>query len=152
MKHLNSTDRKSTYPNVMVQFIKNHLEYFHGKSILDFGAGKKMIFTHELRGLGLNVQACDCGENQTDEHVKITPNYEIIIASNVVNVQSSKGELRGLFQLIKENLNGGVFYFNYPSKPRKANLSVQEILEVACEYFGLIKRMKGKGPIFKCKG
>lgn len=102
--------------------------------ILDFGAGTRAIHAIDLKILKLDVTPYDFGRNVLDGihvrnaiHIK---KYDIIYASNVLNVQCSKSMLgRTLGQIKKALKKTGTFVFNYPSVPRKAGLKASAVLE-----------------------
>jgi 2-polyprenyl-3-methyl-5-hydroxy-6-metoxy-1,4-benzoquinol methylase len=143
---VNRTDRRQDYNNVVARYILENMHDFLGKKILDFGAGKLMIFANKLRNAGLDVDAYDCGDNVTDNHVKETKDYDVIYASNVLNVCESLEDLRKVLSM----LNYAVFVCNYPSKPRKAGLKTKDILRELKNNFKTVSRAKCSTPLFIC--
>lgn len=152
IKDLNKTDRRQDYANVVFGFLARDVDYLKGKRVLDFGSGKKMIFTKKLRDLGLTVDAYDCGDNVTEEHVSdVKGGYDLVFAANVINVPASIEDLHETVKQIVSALGPkGSFLFNYPSSPRKAGLSVAQILEVMAQYFLITQRVKCSTPLFRC--
>lgn len=151
IKDLNKTDRRQDYANVVFGFLSRDAGYLKGKHLLDFGSGKKMIFTKKLRALGLTVDAYDCGDNVTEEHVTEIKGYDLVFAANVINVPASVEDLHATIKQIVSAINPkGSFLFNYPSSPRKAGLSVAQILEVMAQYFLITQRVKCSTPLFRC--
>ena len=122
------------------------------KTILDFGAGKAAIQTLNLRAEGYDVTAYEFGDNVIDGlHDKnaLERKYDVVYASNVLNVQSSPRMLFNTLGEIWEALNdGGVFIANYPASPRKMHLTVSELTNELEEGF-IVERIPGKNIIFK---
>lgn len=91
-------------------------------TILDYGAGSKAIHTNILRQKGFNVTAYDFGNNVDDElHSRnaLDMKYDIVYASNVLNVQGSDHMLRHTLSQIRNAMNpNGIFVFNFPRSPR----------------------------------
>lgn len=98
--------------------------------ILDYGAGKRAVHTLYLRKKGFDCTAYDFGDNVTDVHDKeaLKKQYDIVFASNVLNVCSSHNMLvnvvKEIYNATKEN---GVAIMNYPDSPRKTNFTEQDI-------------------------
>ena len=98
-------------------------------SILDFGAGRDAVHTKWLRDQGFNnVTAYDFGRNCIEgiHNAKaLRKQYDIVFASNVLNVSSSATML---FETLKQIYHclpaGGEFICNYPSSPRKASFDI----------------------------
>lgn len=126
------------------------------ESILDFGAGKGATHTKWLRKEGFNVTAYDFGENCIEGlHDKnaLQKQYKVIMASNVLNVNSS---LDMLFETLKQINNslepGGKFICNYPASPRKMVLTANDLKEILQSIFkGRIERVGGtsSAPLWK---
>jgi hypothetical protein len=88
---------------------------------LDYGAGKEATHTKKLRREGLDVVAYDFGENLTRFHDRdaLEFSYEVVIASNVLNVQSTKRMLaQTLDELERACAPGAILVCNYPASPR----------------------------------
>jgi len=114
------------------------------KSILDFGAGKQAYHARNLTKEGFTkVDAHEFGKNSRKRiHTTkaLEKEYDVVYASNVLNVQTSKEMMRGTLQLIKDVTSvNGVFVFNYPKSPRKNDLILAEVLEIVKEFFTTIE-------------
>lgn len=109
-------------------------------SILDFGAGRDAVHTKWLKGQGFNVTAYDFGENCVEGlHDKdaLNKQYKVIMASNVLNVSSSMSMLGETLRQIYDSLEyGGTFIANYPSSPRKMDLTARELEPIIESVFG----------------
>ena len=94
-----------------------------GQSILDFGSGPKAMHTMMLRDAGLDVTAHDFPANVRQgvhDPNALDWQYDIVMASNVLNVQSSNPMLQETVdQLIALRQPGGVIVANFPESPRK---------------------------------
>ena len=109
--------------------------------ILDFGAGKSAAHAANLREDGFNVVAYDFGSNVNPEiH---DPNalehgpYDLVYASNVLNVQSSIQMLTMTLRQIRSAMApGGIFVGNFPKEPRKMDATSQEVADVIKSVFG----------------
>lgn len=131
---------------IVPKYVAEHIR--KEDSILDFGAGKSAVHTQWLREQGFNAVAYDFGDNLIEGlHDKdaLSKQYRVIMASNVLNVQSS---LDMLFTTLKQIYNslepGGEFICNYPASPRKSLLAASDIKEILQSIFkGRIERVGG---------
>ena len=117
-------------------------------SILDFGAGKGAVHTQWLKEDGFNAVAYDFGDNLIEGlHDKdaLSKQYKVIMASNVLNVQSSMAMMIETLNQINNSLEpGGEFICNYPSSPRKMVLTANDLKEIIQSVFkGGIERVGG---------
>jgi len=114
-----------------------------GQSILDFGAGPKAMHTMMLRDAGLDVTAHEFPANARQgvhDPDALRWQYDIVMASNVLNVQSSNAMLQETIdQLVGLKQPGGVIVANFPESPRKLPGASVERIE---EYF----RLRGLQP------
>lgn len=118
------------------------------ESVLDFGAGKDAVHTKWLRDQGFDIVAYDFGDNVIEGlHDKnaLSKQYKVIMASNVLNVQSSMNMLWGTLRQIYDSLEyGGKLVCNYPSSPRKMNLTVSALEHILKAFFnGSVERVGG---------
>ena len=125
-------------------------------SLLDFGAGKNAVHTKWLREQGFNATAYDFGDNLIEglhDKEALQKQYKVIIASNVLNVQSSLGMLFETLKQINNSLEpGGEFICNYPTSPRKMVLAANDLREIIQSVFkGRIERVGGtsSAPLWK---
>lgn len=123
-------------------------------SFLDFGAGKDAAHTLSLREKGYMVTAYEFGANVVDglhQKFALQRKYDVIFASNVLNVQSNQAMLLLTLQSIAGAMDvETVFIANYPNSPRKVNLTVAEMEEQLRRIFK-VERIKNKNIIFKLK-
>jgi len=122
---------------------------------LDFGAGTEAIHARNLRLLGYDVSAYDIGQNLDPSiHDKnaLYKKWDSIYASNVMNVQPSRSALVNLIHLISGMLvQKGMFIGNYPSSPRKSDVSVAELESILSRHFSIVTRIKGvSSPTWVC--
>ena len=119
------------------------------ESLLDFGAGKDAAHTKWLREQGFNATAYDFGENCIEGlHDKDALNrqYKVVMASNVLNVQSSMQMMFATLRQIYDSLAyGGKLVCNYPSSPRKMELLTARDLEYMLRqtFGGSVERVGG---------
>jgi DNA topoisomerase IB len=108
--------------------------------ILDFGAGKDAAHAKALKEKGLDITAYEFGNNSKEglhDPKALEKKYNIVYASNVLNVQSSEQMLRNTLEEIKGSLEDkGTVVFNYPESPRKSNLLASDVSKVITDIFG----------------
>ena len=133
---------RAVVPRYVAQYINKE------ESLLDFGAGRDAVHTKWLRELGFNATAYDFGENLIEGlHDKdaLGKQYKVIMASNVLNVSSSMNMLLGTLRQMYDSLEyGGKLVCNYPSSPRKMELSATELAMIITNIF--------HGPMFRVGG
>ena len=139
---------------IVPRYVAEHIN--KEDSVLDFGAGKGAVHTKWLREEGFNVTAYDFGENCIEGlHNKnaLQKQYKVIMASNVLNVQSSEAMLFETLRQIDNSLeSGGEFICNYPASPRKMELAANDLKEIIQSVFkGKIERVGGTSaaPLWK---
>lgn len=141
---------------IVPQIIRAEFSPKENLHILDFGAGKAAVHKISLEKEGYNVDAYDFGENiKQGLHIDgpLASNiYDVIYASNVLNVQSSRSMLKTTLGEIKNTLKpNGVAIANYPASPRKLEYDVNAMSQVIEDFFH-IERIKFKeNIIFKLK-
>lgn len=143
IKIANETSRTSKKPGaigtkpVVVSFVEKIACF--GDFILDFGAGKYPLHALQLKDKGFHVKAYEFGNNfdpkYHDENA-LSFKYDIVYASNVLNVQSSHSMLTNTLLQVKSAMRANsIFIANYPAAPRKLNLSKKEIKSILLESF-----------------
>lgn len=83
-------------------------------SVLDFGCGKDAYWVEKYRAEGINIDGIDL--SRPDLTPKNT--YDIVMLSNVVNVQENVEQLSDLFNEVLK-FNPKYILWNYPQSPRK---------------------------------
>jgi len=110
--------------------------------ILDFGSGKDAKHTYALRDMGLDVTAHDFSSNINDDHHDpnaLNKEYDIVFASNVLNVQGSEEMMRRTLEdVLKTVKKDGVFIANFPSSPRYGFESAKEAKKILEDYFDVV--------------
>jgi len=138
---------------VVPRYILEHAD--KSAEILDFGAGKDAIHTTMLRNEGfLCVTAHEFGSNIVEGvHCPIALDriYDIVFASNVLNVQSNPTMMHQTIGDIREATKT-VFICNYPNSPRYSNLTAKQVEQVLCDYFMKVERVGGtaSAPVWEC--
>jgi SAM-dependent methyltransferase len=134
IEYAKSTSRKgkladqALVPRVVAQMVPV------GARILDFGAGKYQIHANKLRDMGHDVTAHDFSDVNPDA---LNRQYDVVYASNVLNVQGSPTMLAYTIQQIHSLVKpGGVFIGNFPADPRPNPYNAQRLLQAISTYFG----------------
>lgn len=149
-----SAIKNGTIRAVVPLFVEKNVD---NSKILDFGAGKGATSTKYLLSNGFDVAAYDlwCGEgDELLDKYALDRQYDVVFASNVINVQSSMEMLREtLTQIYKATKYGGEFICNYPSSPRKMDVVADDIARVIKEVFGNVEKVGGtkSAPILKMR-
>lgn len=150
-----SAIKNGTIRAVVPLFVEKNVD--KNKTILDFGAGKGATGTKCLLNNGFDVVAYDlwCGEgDELLNKYALDRQYDVVFASNVINVQSSMEMLREtLTQIYKATKYGGEFICNYPSSPRKMDVVSDDIAIVIKEVFGNVEKVGGtkSAPIWRMR-
>jgi hypothetical protein len=129
--------------------------------ILDYGAGKDAYGTMMLREKGFNVIAYDIGDNCVEgvhDKLALTKIYDVVFASNVINVQTSHEDilniLNEIYSCMKNSRGCGYseFYCNLPESPRKCDIDNIKLREMLSKVFGEgnKKIVSVKDNIHKC--
>lgn len=128
-------DKNGNVRSVIARFVENNVD--KSKKILDYGCGSEFIQGKYLINAGFNVDGWDIGNNKPDDCVdKLDKIYDIVYASNVLNVISSLSMLMETLDQIYNCLKpGGMFIANYPTSPRKMSFSVAGMEHVLNCYF-----------------
>lgn len=131
-------------------------------TILDFGCGKHALHVIDLKNLGYDITGYDFGNNVG--HVLIDPKalsrkYDVVYASNVLNVQNSEKMMYETLSDVCKCVNGE-FICNIPPQPRKGvfsgmsvkegNLYLESVLKMFFKHVDVIKH--GIHIIMICKG
>lgn len=124
---------RAIVPRYVAQYINKE------ENLLDFGAGRDAVHTKWLREMGFNATAYDFGENCIEGvHDKdaLSKQYKVIMASNVLNVSSSMSMLLETLRQMYDSLEyGGKLVCNYPSSPRKMDLTATELAMIIANMF-----------------
>ncbi len=141
------------------RYVREHLELFYDKettTILDFGAGKAAAHARDLQADGWAVIAHEFGDNIDVRYhceLALMQKYDVVYASNVLNVQSGFGMIRAsLFQVEEVLKQDGVFFANFPASPRKLQITVEQMEVMLLEHFSIVNRVGGtkSAPLWIC--
>lgn len=129
-------DKEGNIRSIVARFVANSVS--KDKKILDFGCGSEFIQGKYLRDLGFDVSGWDFGSNKPKDCVdKLEKIYDVVYASNVLNVISSLPMLRETLEQIYNCIkDGGMFIANYPQAPRKMSMNEKEMQKIIQEKFG----------------
>lgn len=127
IEHLVDKDKPRVATQLTSAFTKDK-----NAKILDFGSGKDAKQSEILRKQGFtNVTAHDFGTNIVEgihDPKALDKQYDVVQAGNVLNVQSSEEMLADtLSQIAGATSDKGVAVMNYPTTPRKAGFTVQQV-------------------------
>lgn len=119
---------------VVPQYIKA-LAPDKDKKILDFGCGQQAFTVRRFEDLGFkNTVGYDFPENCVDwsrtyDLKALEKKWDIIMLSNVINVQPSEGHaIELLTNITLNNLeDGGFLVFNYPASPRYSDIDFDAV-------------------------
>jgi len=148
---LNKNNGAIGLKSVVLNYVKNNIN--KSNSILDYGSGKYPLHTFLLRKMGFNVTPYDFGENLTDLHDAnaLNKKYDVIFASNVLNVQSSLKMLHlTLNEIIRVMKVNSIFITNYPKTPRKLRMTDNDLINILNKYF-IVRKIKKNIFIMKLK-
>lgn len=129
-------DKDGNVRSIVARFVASSIS--KDKKILDFGCGSEFIQGKYLRDLGFDVSGWDFGANKPNDCVdKLEKIYDVVYASNVLNVISSQSMLMETLEQINNCLkDGGMFIANYPQSPRKMSMNEKEMQKIIQEKFG----------------
>lgn len=113
-----------------------------GARILDLGAGREALQANSLRAAGFQVAAIELGGNWCDgvhDASALDSRFDLIYASNVLNVQASRGMLETTLRVVAGLLSpSGEFLANYPQSPRKLAWSDARLIQTLEEHFASV--------------
>jgi hypothetical protein len=144
---------RQSLPKIVMEYAKKT------DKILDFGAGKDIYGTKLLRENGFDCTAWEIGENfnpRVHDYHALDCEYDVVFASNVLNVQPDAGSVIELlldFQGVLKDM--GVLFCNFPQKPRHNDMTPDALeadLRLMCHthygYGGQVDRLKPL--VWKC--
>jgi hypothetical protein len=126
-------------------------------SVLDFGAGKDAAHSEALKKAGFeDVTAYEFGNNFkwfTHDPNALSKKYDVVYASNVMNVQSSSDMARQTLNQMTGSTKGKLV-LNYPKEPRYLEWSPLELEHQLKLRFNNVKKVGGSGsaPLFEASG
>lgn len=140
----------------VLKLILKYLQKHPKAKVLDYGAGKDPLLTKMLKSKGFNTTAHDFGVNQTSNHDKqaLNSKYDLVIATNVLNVQQDKTMLNKALEQIKDVLvHNGTLIATFPKLPNETGITQKEFKEIFKLHFGIVKfkNLNSDGIIAKAK-
>jgi hypothetical protein len=138
---------KALTPKMARMYMENNFKKDEAR-ILDFGAGKHAIHAQAFVADGWDCQAYEFGDN-VDPNIHslfaLSDKYDLVYASNVLNVQSNLTMLVETIMQIKAVMKeGAVFYANYPLEPRKSKMNAEAVRLVLQQHFDNVMWIEGK--------
>lgn len=136
-------DKEGNVRSVVARYVENNVDKC--KKILDYGCGSEFIQGNYLRQQGFNVDGWDIGANKPSNCVsELRQVYDVVYASNVLNVISSMSMLEETLDQVYNCLKaGGMFIANYPAAPRKMEIDEQLLCDVIQGKFGAAIQVVG---------
>jgi len=107
-------------------------------SILDFGCGYGQIHVKSLTESGFNVKGYDFSIPGSE--MWLQSKFDIVYASNVLNVQTSEDMLKRTLGQIRK-CTGRLAVMNYPASPRKIGLSTKNMKDFLAQYFSEVNKI-----------
>lgn len=141
------------------RYVREHIELFFDKEdtmVLDFGAGKAAAHAQAMLADGFMVTAYEFGENidpRVHNELALMQTYHIVYASNVLNVQSGFAMARATIKQVADVVKkDGKFFANFPSSPRKSDMTPKEMVQLLLEQFDTVERVGGtaSAPLWVC--
>lgn len=109
------------------------------ETVLNFGAGKRdpdtgrYYHSDMLRAAGAIVNDYTFGDPKT----ALKYQYDIVMASNVLNVQGDRSMMWDtLMEIARSVVRGGIAVFNYPKSPKPAQIPIPEVMQMIYDVFG----------------
>jgi len=145
---------------IVPRYVREYLELFYDKEdtmVLDFGAGKAAAHAQAMLDDGWMVTAYEFGDNidpRVHNELALMQQYDIVYASNVLNVQSGHDmaytTIKQIADVVKEN---GVFFANFPASPRKSTINARGMEILLLEQFGAVYCVGGtaSAPLWMCE-
>lgn len=136
-------DKSGNVRSVVTRYVRNHVD--KNAKILDYGCGSEFIQGNYLRQLGFNVDGWDIGDNKPKNCVsELRQIYDVVYASNVLNVISSMDMLKETLDQVYNCLKqGGYFIANYPTAPRKMDVDIGVLIDIIQDKFGDTTKIVG---------
>lgn len=136
-------DKNGNIRSVVAKYVENRVG--KDRKILDYGCGSEFIQGNYLRQQGFDVDGWDIGNNKPKDCVgELCQIYDVVYASNVLNVISSESMLVETLNQVYNCLKiGGWFIANYPSAPRKMDININLLRDVIQGKFGGTIQMVG---------
>lgn len=128
-------DKEGHIRSVVAKYVECNVD--KDKKILDYGCGSEFIQGNYLKQHFFDVDGWDIGANKPDNGVsELLCIYDVVYASNVLNVISSESMLIETLNEIYNCLKiGGKFIANYPNSPRKMDVGTNFFKNLIQEKF-----------------
>jgi hypothetical protein len=145
----------SQHPAKIIGHVLDTLGDNKNAKVLDYGAGKAALHTQFLRDKGYSVDAHEFGNNVVPglhEPGALNKQYDVVFASNVLNVQSSLQMLqKTLDQIAAATSDQGCAIVNYPLDPRYGGFPAKVVKAELESRFQTVEILEKKlGPVFRC--
>lgn len=139
---------RAKVPRIVARLARKGLD-----CILDYGCGRDAMHVKSLLAEGFVVHGVDIGENEQEEQPLGCGEYEVVYASNVLNVQPSLAGVRHVLEELRAfATHNGMVVVNYPQSPRKAALHPAAIpTEIRRVFSNHLNVGTAANPIWICR-
>lgn len=105
----------------VMDFVTKYLKNNPDAKVLDFGAGKNPFLAKHFKKMGFAIDAHELAQNNNKEHDDVAgEKYDLVIASNVLNIQQTLSNLRKtLNQIFKFTKKDGMLFATVPDQPNE---------------------------------
>jgi len=128
------TERRNFTPQARVyHYAVEHIINKEKDTVLDFGSGAARYWQNNLAKQGYVIESHDLSiPNNTSLN-----SFDVILASNVLNVQETRDQLREtLKQIMSFSKSGTRIVWNYAETPRKMPTLTNDDMEWLVEFWG----------------
>ena len=128
------TERRNFTPQARVyHYAVEHIINKEKDTVLDFGSGAARYWQNKLAKQGYVIESHDLSiPNNTSLN-----SFDVILASNVLNVQETRDQLREtLKQIMSFSKSGTRIVWNYAETPRKMPTLTNDDMEWLVEFWG----------------
>jgi SAM-dependent methyltransferase len=140
-------------PRVVLGLGRQGAWFDENAKVLDFGCGKDALHVELFKSEGWNCKGVDLSREEKYAGEK----FDVVYASNVLNVQASAQDLDNTLESIIGYMmptNEATFVANYPTSPRKMGLTVADMRRVLegkfVHVFRVDRQMAGSNAVFMC--
>ena len=151
-RNMGAVGKNAIVPRIADVLLKHNVSL--RTKVLDFGAGKDIAHTKWLRKRGWHIDACEVGHNHTEgihSAPTIAHHYDLVFASNVLNVQPDLEWLKHTVFMLAYYTRG-VMVCNYPDDPRHSSCKPSDVLWLLEHRFDIVEHIYGtpNRPVWLC--
>ena len=138
-------DSSLSFKHIM-DFVTKYLKNNPDAKVLDFGAGKKPFLAKHFKKMGFAIDAHELAQNNNKEHDDVAgEKYDLVVASNVLNVQQTLSNLRKtLNQIFKFTTDNGMLFATVPDQPNENLFTIAKLKDEMLKKFAKVVCIKIK--------